>query len=263
MSHRLVSRDYRVVGDYRPSHTPERHDDVRQRGFERGYYAALWSEVERPLLASILGQLGGRSRACLDFACGTGRVAGLAARSFGVVVGVDISESMLAHVRTFPDVSAERIDIANEYLGMKFDVVTAFGFFLNAEDDLRREAARAIWLRLNDHGRLVCNIHMNSESLAGKVYAAIREISGRTLHKTMSAARFALLLEECGFVVEEIVPYGWMPRPGSLFPRACERLVGPVDRMSAKLGLPGRCAQNFIVVARKSGAPTSIEGEPA
>lgn len=263
MSRRSIAKEYLVVGDYRTSHAADRYGDHYQRTFERGYYAALWSKVERPLLASILGELGGRSRSCLDFACGTGRIAGLAAQSFGAVVGVDISESMLEYARTLPRVCVKRIDITREDLEMKFDVVTAFRFFLNAEDALRREAARAIWRRLNDGGRLVCNIHMNSESVAGRIYDAIEGVSGKALHNTMSAAQFARLLDECGFVVEEIVPYGWMPRPGPLFPRVCERLVGPVDRMSAKLGLPGRYAQNFIVVARKTGAAAPTEGEPA
>ncbi len=56
--------------------------------FGVGYCAALWRNVEQPLLENILRPLGGPEQTSLDFACGTGRIAKVAASFFGSVVDV-------------------------------------------------------------------------------------------------------------------------------------------------------------------------------
>jgi SAM-dependent methyltransferase len=79
--------------------------------FEVGYCAALWRKVEQPLLESILRPLGGAERTCLDFACGTGRIAKVAALFFGSVVGVDVSEAMLLAASVPDNVALLCVDI--------------------------------------------------------------------------------------------------------------------------------------------------------
>jgi SAM-dependent methyltransferase len=116
--------------------------------FDAGYCAALWQKIEKPLLESILHPLGGRERTSLDFACGTGRITRVTAMFFGTVVGIDVSEAMLMCAPVPENVTLYCIDITKVSLAETFDVVTAFRFFLNAEDSLRREALRAIYRRL-------------------------------------------------------------------------------------------------------------------
>ena len=65
------------------------------------------------------------------------------------------------------NVRLQQIDITRQSLGDTFDVVTAFRFFLNAEQQLRREVLEAIRKHLKPDGRLVCNIQMNATSAMG------------------------------------------------------------------------------------------------
>ncbi|TIQ58250.1 MAG: class I SAM-dependent methyltransferase, partial [Mesorhizobium sp.] len=86
---------------------------------------------------------------------------------FGEVVGVDVSESMLSVAQVPRNVRLRLVDITTEPLPEKFHVITAFRFFLNAEDHLRREALQSMREHLDENGMLVCNIHMNATSPIG------------------------------------------------------------------------------------------------
>ena len=153
--------------DYRSSHATTGAVTDYIRTYEVGYYAALWEKIEKPLLQATLRELGGPQKKCLDFACGTGRITTVAADHFAEVVGVDVSALMLASAPGADNVRLQQIDITQQSLGDTFDVVTAFRFFLNAEQQLRREALEAIRKHLKPDGRLVCNIQMNATSPMG------------------------------------------------------------------------------------------------
>src|SRR5579884_4162708 len=90
--------------------------------YQVGYYAALWSKVERPLLEKLFAEIGGPDRLCLDFACGTGRITVAAGPYFGAVTGVDISEPMLLHARCPENGRLLHKDIINEPLNTQYDV---------------------------------------------------------------------------------------------------------------------------------------------
>ncbi len=231
---------------YRSSHRAQGYADVYGRSFQAGYYAALWNEIERPLLEQTLHALGGHGRSCLDFACGTGRITQVAATMFDRVVGVDVSSEMLAGAKAPPGVSLHCVDITREPLSETFDVATAFRFFLNAEDELRRAALHAIHRHLNGGGRLVCNVHMNAISPMGMLYRALP-----SQQNTLSFRHFRDLLAEAGFGVESVQPYGYLPRPGPFLPTVCEALMHPTERLCRALHVPARFAQNLLIVAAK------------
>jgi len=129
-----------ALDDYRSSHATTGAVTDYIRTYEAGYYGALWRRIERPLVEATLRELGGPQRRCLDFACGTGRITAVAADHFAEVVEVDVSALMLASGHHANNVRLQQIDITQQSLGDTFDVVTAFRFFLNAEQRLRREA---------------------------------------------------------------------------------------------------------------------------
>nr|WP_250888969.1 class I SAM-dependent methyltransferase [Mesorhizobium sp. dw_380] len=241
----------RLSEGYRTSHCAPGYGAHYNKTHESGYYGALWEKVEKPLILGVLCPMGGADRKCLDFACGTGRITNVAAGLFGEVVGVDISKSMLGCAQVPPNVRLRHTDMTTEPLGEAFDVVTAFRFFLNAEDRLKSEALKAINEHLKADGRLVCNIHMNATSPIGLICRLLNRLFGRTVRNTLSAARFKELLTASGFLVEEIIPYGYLPRPGHLLPGACEALMEPVEKASRTLRVPGQLAQHFLVVAKK------------
>ncbi len=236
---------------YRASHQSEDIVADYVNTFEVGYCAALWREVEQPLLESILRPLGGSERTSLDFACGTGRIAKVAALFFGAVVGVDVSEAMLLAASVPDNVTLLCVDITKVPLEQTFDVATAFRFFLNAEDTLRRDALRAIYRHLRNGGVLVCNIQLNAMSPIGLVSRFLNWAYPRRPRNTLTLDQFSRVLSDEGFEVVESTYYGYLPRPGRLFPRLCEALIGPFEKACRRLRVPGSFAESFLIVSRK------------
>lgn len=245
----------RVVNQtpYRESHASPGYGVRYDTNYSAGYYAAVYREIETPLLQKTFKSLSRTRSSLLDFACGTGRITRIAAPYFSRILGVDISKEMLAcAVAVGPEEFVQRDIIANP-LAEKFDVVTAFRFFLNAEPELRGQALDAIRGQLTPDGRLVCNIHMNSASPMGLAYAATKAMKLPT-HNTLSLDAFKQLLAKHGFEVEQVVWYSVLPRPGHFLGPLLDRLVGPAERLFARAGLKGRFSQSFLVVARLAGA---------
>ena len=240
------------VDHYRDSHQSRTAAAAYRHTYERGYYAALWKRVECPLLESVFRELGGAERTCLDFACGTGRIATVAGRYFGEVVGVDISEAMLRYVPAQLNVEYFCTDITRTPLDRSFDVATAFRFFLNAEADLRTAALCALYRHLVPGGRLVCNIHVNASSPMGLFYRLWDRTVGGAPHNTFRTGEFVELLRAHGFAAEQVRPYGYWPRPGPLMPKLCELAIEPTEKICSALKVPGAIAQNVLIVARKS-----------
>lgn len=244
-----------AYGNYRASHQAAGCGSRYELTYQAGYYAALWNKIERPLLEGILQRVGGPGRKCLDFACGTGRIAGVAAQFFDTVTGVDISESMLANAVSPANVKLQRGDITKVPLDEKFDVATGFRFFLNAEDSLKRDALLAIHRHLNDGGWLICDIHVNANSPLGLVTRVLNRIRPAWRQNVISRRQFARFLKESGFEIVGTEAYGYLPRPGHFLPGFCEIMVEPVEIACRKLRIPGQLAQGFIVVSRKRPLP--------
>jgi SAM-dependent methyltransferase len=248
------SRSRYPEGGYRGSHAKPGYGSYYNRAYGRGYYHATWLEIELPLLESIMAPLGGRGRTCMDFACGTGRVASVAAEHFGRVTGVDVSAEMLAEAETPGNVELLKIDLTRKPLERTFDVITAFRFFLNAEPELRRDALAAIHRHLATDGRLVCNGHMTPSSPAGLACRVSNRVPGLLHRNTLGLAQFAALLDAQGFAIERIVHYGYLPGPWGLPPRLAQALVRPVERIATAMGVPRFLAQNFLIVAKKKSS---------
>lgn len=237
---------------YRKSHTVAGYGQRYSKTYTRGYYAAQWKEIEEPILRGLLEKyVAGRGFSCIDFACGTGRITSVVSAYCRSVTGVDVSQEMLSAAVVPGNVTLANLDLTRSDLGEQFALATAFRFFLNAEDQLRREALAAISRHLLDDGLLICNIHMVASSPMGVIYRLGRRLLGWTTHNTMGESEFLALLKEAGFVPLEVVHYGYLPRPGRLLPDLCERLVNPVERLAKKLRFPSALAQSFIVVSRK------------
>jgi SAM-dependent methyltransferase len=239
-------------GNYRVSHAGPDAGMTYNKTYESGYYAALWNRIEKPLLATTLHELGGRDRTCLDFACGTGRISSLAAEFFGTVVGVDVSDSMLSCARVPGNVRLRNVDLTRKSIGETFDAITAFRFFLNADQDLRTEALRALHGHLKKGGVLVCNVQMNATSPAGLACRMLNRLPWSPRRNTLSVDELSRLLSSAGFTTRHVISYGYLPRPGYLLPKLCELMVGPVERLALAIKLPPRFAQQFFIVAQKT-----------
>jgi len=239
---------------YRESHRGPGYGREYERTYQKGYYRWQWEYLERPLLERVLGDLETRGvRSVLDFACGTGRILCVLEAHFGDVSGVDISQPMLSIARERCRKSKLiQQDITITPLGRTFDLCTAFRFFLNAESSLRRDALEAIRDHLGPQGYLVANVHVNEESILGKVYQLRNRIYGRNVANVYGIDEFSRLLEATGFSIQKVFWYSYLPRTGSVVDEVARALLVPVDKMMELCGSSvKKHAQAFLVVARK------------
>jgi len=192
------ARELDTTADYRDSHA-ERGGDYDARiaatPFD-AYLARVEAAHLEEVFRDVIPQPIGRS---LDFACGTGRIAVQVEPHVHEAYGVDVSASMLEQARrkcrwtTFieADITRERLSCG------PFDVVTAFRFFGNAEDDLRTAALRAIHDLLVPGGFLVLNNHRNPSTFSSWLHRA----SGGVEERDLTHSKLGRQLEEAGFRV--------------------------------------------------------------
>lgn len=240
--------------EYRDSHASPDYGQHYKMTYETGFYHEQWERLEKPLLQTVLTEMHDAGhRSCLDFACGTGRITAVLEDIFPSVSGVDVSSTMLDVARqscTRADF-IER-DITKDPLSESFDVVTAFRFFLNAQPELRAGALTGIYQSLNDKGRLVMNIHVNSSSVLGLVYRLRNKLKGRVVAKTCSFSEIEMYLHEAGFTIESTYWYSYLPRVGWRMAGVAKVLMLPVERFANWFPLvPRSSAQSFLIVARK------------
>lgn len=181
----------------------------------RKHSAAVW-QIEKYLLDAIIKDKPGGSY--LDFACGTGRVAEHLETKFREPFGLDISPDMLkiAEERLRAAKIMER-DILEQGVGdleNKFDVITAFRFFLNAEDELKGQAIKKIKQMLRPSGFLIFNIHQHSFSLDFLIENLKRAVAfkRRSIGNWMSHRQVNDLVSGASLTVKEIYSYAVLPR---------------------------------------------------
>jgi predicted TPR repeat methyltransferase len=167
--------------DYRQSHVgPESWaKDYDSKLFSPGSFDAIMWEREQRLLDRILQEHVRCRDSYLDFACGTGRVLAHVEPHFQASVGLDISATMLAvaqqRVRAAMLVEADATRDPRVLGGQRFDFITAFRFFLNAQPALRDEAMSFLASMLkNEQSRLLFNVHGNRYSKRALIAAKAR-----------------------------------------------------------------------------------------
>lgn len=197
--------------DYRDSHRiPGKGQSYHAMFTENRYRRLIW-ELEKRILDRVLAEeFGDKAIDHLDFACGTGRVLGHIAARARLSVGVDVSPSMLAVARE----SAGRSEIyeadltEDDILGTRrFDLITAFRFFPNAQASLRTEAIRVLVKHLAPDGRLVYNDHKNTASLKYR----LARLRGRGGFDGMSLAEALGLAAENGLEIVRSFAIGFTP----------------------------------------------------
>jgi SAM-dependent methyltransferase len=158
--------------DYRWSHFgPHSYaDGYDEKLFGPGQFEAEVWRAEQDLLDRFLRECNVPNQRYLDFACGTGRIVTYLESRFAESVGLDISPSMLdiarQRVRRTQLVCGDGTRDAQVVDG-RFDCITAFRFFLNAQPALRDEAMQFLASKLRDSSSvLIFNIHRNACSTA-------------------------------------------------------------------------------------------------
>jgi SAM-dependent methyltransferase len=153
------------VGQHLHPEKGHRYDERYASDRWLGYLSARESEVVGHLCRTLFRE---RPVRVLDFACGTGRILATLEQHAASATGVDVSEPMLAEARK--KLKRSRLVRANiiedaVLAGERFDLITAFRFFVNAEPALRTDALRALRPLLAPDGYLVFNDHRNPRSI--------------------------------------------------------------------------------------------------
>lgn len=237
--------------DYRQSH--EQRGDSYDAFIATTRFDAYMADWEAQHVAMMVRQMfpGGVPR-YLDFACGTGRLSAIVAPLAQESIGVDISASMLAQARkklssmTFleHDLTRERPPIG------VFDLVTAFRFFGNAQDQLRDEGLKAIVDHMKPGAHLIINNHRNPRALS----AILDKLTGGDAQgMDLHMGKLRGLLRRHGLTIRREQPIGaWMFRSRLLNAfRPDDQLALRYERRFSS-GLWASIAPDVIVVAQKS-----------
>ena len=188
-----TARDSMAAG-YRESHLQTGKGESYHAAFEDKPYRKMVWQLEKGILDNILATFYKASEVHhFDFSCGTGRILSYLENRTKTTVGVDLSPSMLEVARENSG-TAEIIEAdltRSDVLGdRKFNLITAFRFFPNAEAELRSEAMRVLSRHLDDDGYLVFNNHKNTGSTRNR----LARLCGRRGYRGMSIAEVKALV---------------------------------------------------------------------
>jgi SAM-dependent methyltransferase len=194
--------------DYRTTHIGPQSwaQDYDRKLFAPGSFdAAVW-EREQQLLDRVVHEHVQCRHSYLDFACGTARVLSYLEGQFQSAVGLDISPTMLdvarERTRTATLVQGDGTSDPQVLRGQRFDFVTAFRFFLNAQPSLRDAAMAFLASTLRDQdSRLLFNVHGNRYStralVAAKASITREQFSSMSVRESVRlAARHGLKVVE-------------------------------------------------------------------
>ena len=154
---------------YRNSHQNKGKGTSYHKSFKELKYRRLIWEIEKKYLTKILRKFYKKETKVnhLDFACGTGRILGHLESKTNYSMGVDISKSMIEEAKKNVKSEIFEADITTDKnkINKKFNLITAFRFFPNAENNLREESLRSLLNYLENDGYLVFNNHRNINSI--------------------------------------------------------------------------------------------------
>lgn len=160
-----ITTEAKEYFDYRESHKDLKRALIYE--YSSSFYAdgsfdsQLWG-IEKSILLKEICLIRKNGIKYLDFACGTGRILSFVERYVSESTGVDISENMLKFTKNkikkslLLNCDLTKNDIIKNN---RYDLITAFRFFLNAQDNLRNEVMLLLSEKLTEDGVFIFNIH--------------------------------------------------------------------------------------------------------
>lgn len=214
----------------------------------------LWEREQMVLLNIVDTYLKDRDINFLDFACGTGRISSFFENRVSKSVGVDVSPSMLRIAREkLQRTELLQADLTRDNVlqGRKFNLITAFRFFLNAEPKLREEALRVIVTLLAEDGYFVFNNHQNltSPSMLWS-YCRVKTSKNQSImHNFMSVREMKNLVIKSDLKIIKIYPVGLFNLPRIRLPKL---LSHKIENISMRFKWVYPISESPIVVCRHS-----------
>lgn len=217
-------------GTYRDSHRDPNKGQVYDEHYATiPWRKFLWLREQKIILLILEKYFKGKDIHLLDFACGTGRITSFLENRVKTSTAVDVSNSMLAIAREKlkrAEIIKTDITIDDVLKGRKFNLITAFRFFLNAEPELRVVAMKALSELLAQDGYLVFNNHHNIGCPWIKwSYMRHRQKKPQSIYNVMSIREMRKLAEDAGLEIIEIYPVGYFHPPRILVPQMVTRTI--------------------------------------
>jgi len=238
---------------YRESHKYQSKGAEYEEYYQnKAWQRFLWSREQEILLKILEKYFTGRNVHLLDFACGTGRITEFLENHVKTSTGVDVSDSMLAVARKKlkrTEIIKADITVENILKPRKFNLITAFRFFLNAEPELRSATIKALVELLDEDGYLVFNNHQNSGSPWIRLrHAHYQKKNPEGTFNVMNIEQMKMLAEESGLQIVEIYPVGFFhpPKVPLWF-----RLNRAIDWAADKFRFMNKFSENPIAVCRR------------
>jgi predicted TPR repeat methyltransferase len=237
--------------DYRKSHLGKDKGESYHAMFVNNQYRRMVWDFEKIILDRIINSyFNGSNIRHLDFACGTGRILNYLANRSTESVGVDLSTSMLDIARN-NNLSSEIIEAdltKYDVLGdRRFNLITAFRFFPNAQPTLRTQVIHVLERHLSDDGYLVLNNHRNTSCARNRV---ARLLGGGYLDG-MSLDEVRSLIAKANLKIIDI-------HPVSIFPSSENRLLLPIfllrqtEAILCNIRPLRNFAENLIFICQRS-----------
>ena len=130
--------------------------------------------------------------------------------------------------------------------------MTAFRFFVNAEEYLRNAALEAFNKMLKKGGVLIANCHENSFSFLGFAYRFVNWVTRKKKYNPLSYKEFSEMLVKHNYKIENVIWYSYLPRTGWYLNFLSKYFLIPFEKAWKAIPfLPRQFSQSFIVVARK------------
>lgn len=217
------------------------------------YRAMVWRLEQQALNGILRDHLLATKVAHLDFACGTGRLLGHFGGQVTSATGIDVSSSMMEVARKVaPGAELIEADLTrNDVLAeRKFELITAFRFFPNAEPELRRAVLSVLAKHLAPRGVLVFNNHKNGNSLRRRIS---RLLGREDPSGTMTHAEVEVLVRQAGLSIRSTIPLAFLPVSENhlLLPIS---LVYALERRISGLPALAPLAQHVIYVCTRAPA---------
>jgi predicted TPR repeat methyltransferase len=238
---------------YRESHKYQSKGAEYEEYYQnKAWQRFLWSREQKIILKILEKHFKGSDIHLLDFACGTGRITEFLENRVKTSTGIDVSGPMLAVARRKlkrTEIIETDITAENILKPRKFNLITAFRFFLNAEPELRSAAIRAIAELLDEDGYFVFNNHQNSGSPWIKIrHEYYQKKNPEATFNIMSIEQMKNLVEQAGLDIIEIYPVGIFhpPKIPVFF-----QLNHVIDWAASKFHFLTRYSENPIAVCRR------------
>lgn len=186
------------------------------------WHMYAWQREQATLLRILADNYPGQHIKLLDFACGTARITSFLEDKVEEAVGVDVSGSMLAvakeKVKRTKLLQANLLE-DNVLDGQKFNLITAFRFFPNAEPELRNAALKVLTSLLSEDSCLVLNNHINQRSMFHVYYRLKNTIAKGSYWPTFSMRDCREMLLRCNLEITRIYSVGFLRTPHYRLPQ--------------------------------------------